>query len=148
MDWTWLGASALFWLNLTIAIVVLLVLVSLALFWFIRYLGKREPYATFLKLRTRRKLTFFRLVLRDKDGQVPWYVKLIPPALIVYLALPFDIIPDFIPVVGYLDDVAIALLALVLIMKLTPRPVVLEMLREAAGEAPLPAGEASDPADA
>ena len=130
----------MFWLYLTIAIVVGLILFSLALYWLIRWLGKREPYGTFLRLRTRQKLSFFRLLLRDRERQVPLYVKLIPVALVIYLSIPFDIIPDFVPVLGYLDDVALALLALVLIIKLTPRPVVLDLLRQAYG-AELPPAE-------
>ena len=51
--------------------------------------------------------------------------------LLVYLAIPFDIIPDFVPVLGYLDDVALVLLALVLIIKLTPRTVVQELIDKA-----------------
>jgi uncharacterized membrane protein YkvA (DUF1232 family) len=74
-----------------------------------------------------------------RDRQIPPYVKLIPVALVVYLSIPFDIIPDFVPVLGYLDDVALALLALVLIIKLTPRPVVLDLLRQAQGAEPPPA---------
>ena len=61
--------------------------------------------------------------------------------LVLYLLIPFDIVPDFIPVLGYLDDVAIALLALVLVIKLAPAQVVLEMLQQAQGvEAPYPSG--------
>jgi uncharacterized membrane protein YkvA (DUF1232 family) len=139
------GGRALFWLYLTIAIVVGLTLFSLALYWLIRWLGKREPYGIFLRLRTRQKLTFFRLLLRDRGRQIPLYVKLIPVVLVVYLSIPFDIIPDFVPVLGYLDDVALALLALVLIIKMTPRPVVLDLLRQARGAKPLPAeGEGLD----
>jgi uncharacterized membrane protein YkvA (DUF1232 family) len=137
------GGRALFWLYLTIAIVVGLILFSLALYWLIRWLGKREPYGTFLRLRTRQKLTFFRLLLRDRGRQVPLYVKLIPIALVIYLSIPFDIVPDFVPVLGDLDDVTLALLALVLIIKLTPQPVVLDLLRQAHGaELPPAEGEA------
>jgi uncharacterized membrane protein YkvA (DUF1232 family) len=128
------------WVYLTIVIVVGIILFSLALYWLIHWLGKREPYGTFLRLRTRQKLTFFRLLLRDRGRQVPVYVKLISVALVIYLSIPFDIVPDFVPVLGYLDDVALALLALVLIIKLTPRPVVLDLLRQAHG-AELPPAE-------
>jgi uncharacterized membrane protein YkvA (DUF1232 family) len=133
---------ALFWLYLAIVIIVGIILFSLALYWLICWLGKREPYGAFLRLRTRQKLTFFRLLLRDRDRQIPLYVKLIPVVLVIYLSIPFDIIPDFVPVLGYLDDVALALLALVLIIKLTPRPVVLDLLRQAHGtELPPAEGE-------
>ncbi len=121
----------MFWLYLAILIIVGVVVSSWLLFVLIRWLAKREPYRTFMRLRTWRKLTFFRLMLRDK--RVPLYVKAIPVAVVVYLSIPFDIIPDFIPVLGYLDDVAIALLALALIIKLSPWPVMGELLDQAQG---------------
>jgi uncharacterized membrane protein YkvA (DUF1232 family) len=68
-------------------------------------------------------------MLREK--RVPLYVKVIPVVLLVYLAIPFDIIPDFVPVLGYLDDVALVLLALVLIIKFTPRTIVQELIDKA-----------------
>jgi uncharacterized membrane protein YkvA (DUF1232 family) len=71
--------------------------------------------------------------LVDKGGRIPFYVKLIPVVLVLYLSIPFDIIPDFVPVLGYLDDVAIALLALALVIKLVPRIVVMDLMREAQG---------------
>ena len=126
----------MFWLKVTIAVLGGIVLFSLLTFWVVRWLGKREPYGTFLRMRTRHKLRFFRLLLRDEDGKIPWYVKVIPVVLVIYLAIPFDIIPDFVPVLGYLDDVAIALFALVLVMKLTPRQVVMEVLRRAQEDGP------------
>ena len=95
----------------------------------LRWLGKREPYSNFIKLRTRRKLTFVRLVMGD--DRVPLYVKIIPFLLLLYLTSPIDLVPDFIPVLGYLDDVVIALLALALIIKLTSGPVVRDLLQQA-----------------
>jgi len=95
----------------------------------LRWLGKREPYSNFIKLRTRRKLTFVRLMMGD--DRVPVYVKLIPILLLLYLTSPIDLVPDFIPVLGYLDDVVIALLALALIIRLTSGPVVLDLLHRA-----------------
>jgi uncharacterized membrane protein YkvA (DUF1232 family) len=76
------------------------------------------------------------MLLRDENKRVPWYVKSIPVILVLYLSMPFDIIPDFVPVLGYLDDVAIALLALVLVIKLTPRDAVLDLLKDAGKDAP------------
>ncbi len=95
----------------------------------LRWLGKREPYSNFIKLRTRRKLTFVRLMMGD--DHVPMYVKIIPVLLLVYLTSPIDLVPDFIPVLGYMDDVVIALLALALIIRLTSGPVVLDLLQRA-----------------
>ena len=95
----------------------------------LRWLGKREPYSNFIKLRTRRKLTFVRLMMGD--DRVPMYVKLIPILLLLYLTSPIDLVPDFIPVLGYMDDVVIALLALALIIRLTSGPVVLDLLQRA-----------------
>ena len=95
----------------------------------LRWMGHREPYSNFIKLRTRRKLTFVRLMMGD--DRVPMYVKIIPVLLLVYLTSPIDLVPDFIPVLGYLDDVVIALLALALIIRLTSGPVVLDLLQRA-----------------
>jgi uncharacterized membrane protein YkvA (DUF1232 family) len=122
----------MFWVYLGVLVVTGLTLFSLTVFGLVRWLEKREPYGAFVRLRTRQKLAFFRLMLAD--ARVPLLIKAIPVALVVYLANPFDIIPDFIPVLGYLDDVAIALLALVLVIKFLPRPVVLDLLHRAGGE--------------
>jgi uncharacterized membrane protein YkvA (DUF1232 family) len=128
-----------FWWYVVLAVVAGIIAGSLLTWWYIRWLGKREPYGAFLRLRTRRKITFFRLLLRDRHKQVPIYVKAIPILLVVYLSIPFDLIPDFVPVLGYLDDVALAMFALVLIIKLTPRQAVLGMLEEAQGDGASPA---------
>ncbi|MDA0263306.1 MAG: DUF1232 domain-containing protein [Chloroflexi bacterium] len=132
----------MFWLYLAVAIVAAVAALALVLTWYIRWLGRREPYGAFLRLNTRRKITFFRLLLFDKEKRVPFYIKFIPVALVIYLSVPFDIIPDFVPVLGYLDDVAIALLALVLIIKLLPQGVAQELIDQAAGvDEPRPSAE-------
>jgi uncharacterized membrane protein YkvA (DUF1232 family) len=80
-----------------------------------------------MRLRTRQKIRFFRLLVIDK--RVPRRVKAMPIALIPYLAMPFDLIPDFTPVLGYVDDVAIVLRAFALVIHLTPRPVFEDLFR-------------------
>lgn len=47
-----------------------------------------------------------------KDQKTPWGPKLLVVAVIGYLLLPIDLFPDFIPVIGWLDDLGIATLAL------------------------------------
>jgi hypothetical protein len=50
-----------------------------------------------------------RLVARlARDRRVPWFTRLPLVALLLYLAMPLDIIPDFMPVIGHLDDLLIA----------------------------------------
>ena len=43
----------------------------------------------------------------SKDPRMPWYVKLIAALVVGYLFSPIDLIPDFIPVLGYMDDLVI-----------------------------------------
>ncbi len=117
------------WLTLAILIAVgSLVLGGFALIA-VRFLGRREPYKNFLSLRTRRKLTFVRFMIQDT--RVPLYVKAVPFLLLLYLISPIDIVPDFIPVLGYMDDLLITMLALVLILKLTSAPVVQDLIQRA-----------------
>ncbi len=54
------------------------------------------------------------------DPRVPVLPKLVLPVLLLYLAMPLDIIPDFIPVLGQLDDLVVAFLAIGLFAKLCP----------------------------
>src|SRR5262245_55072108 len=58
-----------------------------------------------------------------REKQIPLGARLIPPGLVLYLSLPIDIIPDFIPVLGYLDDVIVMVVGVSLLLKLAPRPV-------------------------
>ncbi|MBI2304868.1 MAG: DUF1232 domain-containing protein [Chloroflexi bacterium] len=72
----------------------------------------------------------FRL-LRDK--RVPGAVKLIIPAMLLYVISPIDLVPDFLLGLGYLDDIAVLLLGFRLFIAFSPRRVVEEHLREIYG---------------
>lgn len=86
--------------------------------------------AAYLLVRaTRRGRRFMALPIADKgrfgrnllaDRQIPWYAKLVMVVAIGYLAMPFDIIPDFVPVIGQLDDVLLVSLAVVLLLVMIP----------------------------
>ena len=68
-----------------------------------------------------------RLVWRlMRSPRVPLPAKLILPALVLYLMFPIDLIPDFIPVLGYLDDVLVVILAFWAFDRLVPPGVVAE----------------------
>ena len=77
----------------------------------------------------RRATAQLRLIWRLlRDARVPLPAKLVLPALLLYLLLPLDIIPDFIPVLGQLDDVLVAALTMKLFVRLCPRDIVQEHL--------------------
>jgi uncharacterized membrane protein YkvA (DUF1232 family) len=68
-----------------------------------------------------------RLALRLlRDERVPLYAKAVPAVALLYVVLPLDIIPDFIPVIGQLDDLAALAAGLSLFIRLCPAEVVEE----------------------
>ncbi|MBI3706441.1 MAG: DUF1232 domain-containing protein [Proteobacteria bacterium] len=76
--------------------------------------------------------------LAARDPRVPWYVKLLAGAVVAYALSPIDLIPDFIPVLGYLDDVILVPVGLWLVIRLMP-PGLIDEYRAAAdamGRAP------------
>ena len=58
------------------------------------------------------------LYLAARDPRVPWYAKALSAAVAAYAVSPIDLIPDFIPVIGYLDDLIIVPLGILLVIKL------------------------------
>lgn len=112
------------WITWLLIAVALTVLLLTAAYLVTRRLQQREPYRSVLRLRTRQKLRLFKALVKDR--RVPKFVRALPFLLALYLATPIDIIPDFIPVLGYLDDVAIVVLTLALMVRLTPRAVIEE----------------------
>lgn len=73
------------------------------------------------------------LYLAARDPRVPWYAKVVAACVVAYAFSPIDLIPDFIPVLGYLDDVIIVPLGIVLAIRLIP-PSLLEEHRHTAIE--------------
>jgi uncharacterized membrane protein YkvA (DUF1232 family) len=66
------------------------------------------------------------LYLAAHDPRVPWYAKALALCVAGYALSPIDFIPDFIPVIGYLDDVIIVPLGIMLVMKLIPSNIMAE----------------------
>lgn len=77
------------------------------------------------------KRDLLALWLAARDPRVPWYVKAVAGAVAAYALSPVDLIPDFIPILGYLDDLVIVPLGILLAVKLIP-PDLLAELRAAA----------------
>ena len=82
------------------------------------------------------------LNIAGRDPRVPWYVKLAAVAVAAYALSPIDLIPDFIPVLGYLDDVIILPVAIFLVIKMIPAPLMAEFRQEAQRRAERPTSRA------
>lgn len=87
-----------------------------------------------LKQRARKlKSETFALYLAARHPQTPWYAKLLAAAIVAYAFSPIDLIPDFIPILGYLDDLVLIPLGIALTIRLIPVSVLAEC-RERAQE--------------
>lgn len=69
------------------------------------------------------KTETFALYLAARDPGTPWYAKLLVAGIVAYAFSPIDLIPDFVPVLGYLDDLILLPLAITLAIKLVPHAV-------------------------
>lgn len=70
--------------------------------------------------------------LAARDPRVPLGAKILAVLIAAYVVSPIDLIPDFIPVIGYLDDLILVPLGLLLVVRLIPRDVMAELRAEAA----------------
>ena len=80
-----------------------------------------------LKERTRRLMQeLTALGIACRDPRTPWYARLLAVGVIAYALSPIDLIPDFIPVLGYLDDLLLVPLGIALALKMIPAEVMAE----------------------
>ena len=70
------------------------------------------------------------LYLAARDPRVPWYAKAVAVAVAGYAISPIDLIPDFIPILGHLDDAVVVPCLVVLALRLIPRDVLQECRAE------------------
>jgi uncharacterized membrane protein YkvA (DUF1232 family) len=83
------------------------------------------------------------LYLASRDPRVPWYAKALALAVAAYAASPIDLIPDFIPVIGYLDDLVIVPLGIALVVRLIPPEIMAEHRALAVAAQDRPVSEAA-----
>lgn len=78
------------------------------------------------------KAETYALYLAARDPQTPWYAKLLVAGIVAYALSPIDLIPDFVPVLGYLDDLILLPLGIALAIRLIPDSVLLQCRARAA----------------
>ena len=71
------------------------------------------------------------LWLAARDPRVPWYAKVLCAVIAAYALSPIDLIPDFIPVLGYLDDLILVPIAITLAVRLIPAELMAELRAQA-----------------
>jgi uncharacterized membrane protein YkvA (DUF1232 family) len=77
------------------------------------------------------KLETYAVYLAYRDPRVPWYARLLGACVVAYAFSPIDLIPDPIPVLGYLDDLILVPLGIALVLKMIPAPVLAECREKA-----------------
>ena len=82
----------------------------------------------------RLKMDTYAIYLAYKDSRTPWYARLFAACVVGYAFSPIDLIPDPIPILGYLDDLILVPLGVWIALKMIPPPVLAEY-REKAQEA-------------
>lgn len=87
------------------------------------------------------KYHLYALYLASRSNRVPVYAKWLALLLVAYALSPVDLIPDFIPVIGYLDDLILLPAGIWLLIKLIPTHVWQDCLEQAKNRQPLPANK-------
>lgn len=82
----------------------------------------------------RLKTELYALYLAADDPRLPWPVKLLAISVVGYALSPIDLIPDFIPLLGYLDDLILLPVGIWLLLKLIPPPLMAECRLKAQAE--------------
>ncbi len=66
------------------------------------------------------------IALAARDPRVPWYAKALAVCVVAYAVSPIDLVPDMIPVLGYLDDLVLLPIGIMLVRRLIPAEVLSE----------------------
>lgn len=85
-----------------------------------RVLERWKQRARFLKAE------LYAICLAYRDPRVPWHARVFAACVVGYAFSPIDLIPDFIPVLGYLDDLLLVPLGITLVIRMIPPEVMAE----------------------
>jgi uncharacterized membrane protein YkvA (DUF1232 family) len=72
------------------------------------------------------KIEVYALYLAARDPRVPWYARVFVALIVAYAFSPIDLIPDFIPVLGYLDDLVLIPMGVIIALRMIPKEVLAE----------------------
>jgi uncharacterized membrane protein YkvA (DUF1232 family) len=106
-------------LAVIIAGLVLLIAAAAFLFWRIQRSDEKKLAKRIAKLPFLDKISLAGSLFRD--DRIPIGPRIVALALVLYIASPIDLLPDFIPVIGYFDDVLIVLVGAGLLLRSIPR---------------------------
>ncbi len=88
---------------------------------------KKPGFGAFWRAKARQlKVETYTLYFAYRNPQTPWYAKGFTALVVAYAFSPIDLIPDFIPVLGYLDDLVLIPLGVWLAMKMIPPAIIAE----------------------
>ena len=77
------------------------------------------------------KRDILALYLAARDPRVPWYAKALAALVAAYALSPIDLIPDFIPVLGYFDDLVVLPLGIKVAIRMIPDDVMADLRKQA-----------------
>jgi uncharacterized membrane protein YkvA (DUF1232 family) len=87
------------------------------------------PVTTLARVRAwarRLEVELTAIYLAVRDPRTPWYARLVGAAVVAYAFSPIDLIPDFIPILGYLDDLLLVPFGIWLVLQLIPSAVLVD----------------------
>jgi uncharacterized membrane protein YkvA (DUF1232 family) len=85
-----------------------------------------------------RKVDVLAVAVAARDPRVPWHVKALAVSVVAYAVSPIDLVPDFIPVLGHLDDLLLVPAGVAVVIRLMPPEVWEECRLRASRGAPRP----------
>jgi uncharacterized membrane protein YkvA (DUF1232 family) len=94
-----------------------------AFFFYISWLFMLEKWKQWARIIRR---DAHALYLAARDPRVPWYAKVLAIVVAAYALSPIDLIPDFVPVLGYVDDLIIVPAGIALVIRLIPPEIMAE----------------------